>query len=164
MRATGWFGKWEWKIAKGTISINRKARCSRIHGCGLNCTHSSKEWKASPCSGFTVSTNKYTSILHLHWFTCKRQKPTCSNCAAVACQPPLSQSRERFFFYAFAFLRWKKKCPTPQKKNDPTSKESKSDKRRKSWNQAELEQIAFHVKTVVGVAGGICSWLIWVLA
>lgn len=82
MRATGWLGKWEWKIAKRTISINRKACQSTVHGCSLNCTPSLDEWKTSLCSEFTVSTltaaENYTSILHLHWFTCRQQKAACS--------------------------------------------------------------------------------------
>lgn len=66
------------------------------------------------------------------------------NGTTVACQPPLSQNREKMFFFFFfkciCFSQIKERDPTLQKKNDPTSRESKGDKRESDGIQAELEQ------------------------
>lgn len=75
------------------------------------------------------------------------------NGTTVACQPLLSQNREKmFFFKCICFSQIKERDPTLQKKNDPTSRESKGDKRESDGIQAELEQT------------DVCSRLMCVLA
>lgn len=80
------------------------------------------------------------------------------NGTTVACQPLLSQNREKMFVFFFVFFKCicfsqiKERDPTLQKKNDPTSRESKGDKKESDGIQAELEQT------------GVCSRLMCVLA
>lgn len=161
---TGWLGKWEWNIAKGTISINRKACQTTVHGCNLNCTRSFKEWETPLWSDFTVNgliaaENNTSTLQHvpfcfyLCWFTCKQQKPTCSTAPRWLANRCWAKTGKRcFFFKCICFSQIKERDPTLQKKNDPTSRESKGDKRESDGIQAELEQT------------GVCSRLMCVLA
>lgn len=70
----------------------------------------------------------------------------------TAAEPKQGKDVCFLFFKCICFSQIKEREPTLQKKNDPTSRESKGDKRESDGIQAELEQT------------GVCSRLMRVLA